>query len=241
MPHAFDTGLAAPQLTLLQNGVVALLSPLLDTADPPGYLRAVEAWGGLVRGYTDDPGIDLAWATLNGRSPAILVGLGDVVGKAAGMGGFNFTADVELVLYHHNNHQASITRGRSQLDARGAADTTRNPGLHVMRAHALELVIGQRVGAALATNPVGEKRRSTPSIKQVVFAREEELRTENTLTLWAQRFRVTMGITINPNRGVTQMLEELRTVVRPSEVADSVVPDDPNRGDVVLETKYEPT
>ncbi len=240
MAHAFDTGLARTQRTLIRDGIVELLGGLLHNdhdGELGGYLRAVIPWGGVIRGFTDEIGIDLLWSALNGRAPAIAVCLGDKVGQNAGLGGFNVKADLELVLYHYSNNQISMTDGRTSISTRAGSSNARDPGLDVMLEHAEELVLGQRVGATLATNPIGEKSRSTPSIKQVVFLREEELRTDKTLTLWAQRFSVRVDRVIDPHRGVTQMLEEIRTVLRTTDeaVEDIVAADQEIPGDAVLE------
>jgi hypothetical protein len=233
--HAFDHGLSRPLRTMIRDGVVALLQGL--TTGEGGYLRAVVPFGGIVRGYTDELGVDLLWQTLNGRSPAIAVGLGDRVTKPNGMGGYNHSAELELVLYVMSNHQRSISSGRTSLDTPGAADTTKDPGLEVILEHAEELIIGQRLGGTETTNPIGEVTRATSQIKQVIPTREEELRTDNTATLWAQRYAITVLRTINPRRGVTQMLEELRTVLRNSDeaVEDIVAEDQVIPGDAVVE------
>lgn len=222
MAHAFDTGLPRAQRTLIRDGVVELLGGLLRANG--GYLAAVIPWGSIVRGYTDADGIDELKAALNGRAPAIAVALGDRVTSPGGMGSNGWKSDLELVLYHYGNHPRSLTAGRTSIDARALASDVRDPGLEVMLEHAEELVVGQRVGAAATTNPVGEVSRAVPSIKQVVPTREEELATEAGLTLWAQRYAVQIDRRVNRYRGVAQLLEELRTTIRPSDVADDVDP-----------------
>jgi hypothetical protein len=212
MAHQFDTGLARAQRTLVRDGVVAVLSGLLRVNG--GYLQAVVPWGGIVRGYTDEVGIDMLHRALNGRAPAIAVALGDRIAAPAGIGGFNFKADIELVLYHYSNHPRSMTSGRTTIDAAALASDVLDPGLDVQLEHAEDLLIGQRLGGPETTNEVNEKKRSTPTIKRIVPTREEELATEAGWTLWAQRYAVQVERTINPHRGVTQMLEEIRTLVR---------------------------
>jgi len=222
MAHAFDTGLSRAQRTLIRDGVVELLSGLVA---PTGYLRTVIPWGGIVRGYTDEIGQDLLLAAFNGRAPSIAVALGDRVADAAGMGGFNFKGTIELVLYHYSNHPRSVTDGRTKLDASAVASDIADPGLDIMMEHAEELLIGQRLGGTSATNPVGQVTRSTPTIKQIVPTREEELVTTAQHTLWAQRYAVTVSRTIDPHRTITQMLEEIRTVIRPTdEAAEDLTP-----------------
>lgn len=232
MAHAFDTGLALPQRTLIRDGVVSLLSGLLVANG--GYLRAVVPFGGVVRGYTDGDGIGMLRDTLKGAAPAIAVGLGDRVSSPAGAGAHNFSGDLELVLYHYNNHSRSLTSGRTKADTRGVAELG-DPGLEIAMEHAEELVLGQLVGGGLSTNAVNERTRRTPSIGRIRPVREEELYTERDATIWAQRFAVQVQRTINPHRGVTQLLEELRTIVRESTVTtDVTIADEVPPGDTVV-------
>lgn len=238
MAHAYDTGLALPQRTLLRRGAVDLLEGLLVANG--GYLRAVLPWGGVVRGYTDEVGINLIQALLNGRAPAMVVGLGDGVGSDGSLGGFRFAKALELVVYHYSNHARSVTSGRTEIDVTAAASNSADPGLDVMMEHAEELLIGQRVGGAEVVNPVNERARSTVSIKQIRWSREEELATDPTLTLWRQVFTVTVTRDINKFRDVSQLLESIHTIVRPSDVP-TPDPMDPIPGERVLELETEPT
>lgn len=211
MPHAFDTGLARPQRTLIRDGAVTLLSGLLRANG--GYLQAVVPWGGVVRSYQDDVGIEQLYEALQGRAPAVAIALGDRASSPAGMGGFNFTGDVELLAYHFSNHPRDLELGRLAPDVVALADVTADPGLDVQLEHVEELLVGQRCGASA-------------TIKSIVPVREEELRTENGLTLWLQRYSVTVARKINANRGVTQLLEELHSKIRTTdpEMADPAAP-----------------
>jgi hypothetical protein len=200
--HAFDTGLTRAQRTLIRAGAVTLLAPLLRSAG--GYLQAVVPWGGVVRSYQDVEGIDLLWEALGGRAPSVAIALGDRVASPAGMGGFNFTTKLELVAYHYSNHPRDLELGRLEIDAVGLAANTGDPGLDVMMEHVEELLIGQRCGASA-------------TIKQIVPTREEELRSEHGFSLWAQRYELTVTRTINPNRGISQLITEFRTNVRTSD------------------------
>lgn len=233
MPHAFDTGLLKPQRTLIRDSIVAMLSGLLRANG--GYLAAVIPWGGVVRGYTDEVGIDAIKRALQGKAPAIAVAVGDRVSSPAGMGGKSHQSELELVLYHYSNHPASLTEGRVAATAAALATTTLDPGLDVMLEHAHELVIGQFPGGTLVTNPVGEKSRRTATVKNIVPTREEELATDNASTLWSQRFTIAVDLKITTYRGVTQLLEEIRTIVRPSDVAADVDPNPAAPGERVLE------
>lgn len=199
MSHAFDTGLSGAQRTLLRNGAVAVLAGLMRQAG--GYLQAVIPWGGVIRGHTDEIGIDELHAAFAGRSPAIAIALGDCALEPAGIGGFNFKGSLELLAYHYSNHPRDLEAGRLAIDAAGLTSDVADPGLDVIMEHTAQLLIGQR--AVLGA-----------TVKQIVPTREEELRTENAFSLWVQRYAVTVTRNINANRGLTQLLEEIRTNVR---------------------------
>lgn len=220
MAHSFDTGLPRPQRTTLRNGAVALLSGLKR---PTGYLQAVVPWGGVVRGYTDDEGIDQLWRTLEGRSPAIAIALGDRTNEAIGMGGFNFKGTLELLVYFYSSHPRDLEAGRLSADAVAIASNTADPGLDVMLEHAEELLVGQRAGVSA-------------TIKQIRLAREEELRTEGGFSLWVQRYAVEVTRNINPHRGIELMLTELRTVLHPAGT-EGVEPNPALPGERVLEVQ----
>lgn len=224
MAHQFDTGLAMPQRTLIRRGVVELLSGLKRSNG--GYLKDVVSFGGVVRSFTDEVGIDLLWTTLQGRTPAIAVALGDRITAAGGIGGTRGIGELELLVYFYSQHARDIMAGRHEKDVVAVADDSKDPGLDVMMEHAEELLIGQRLGATAVTNPVGEVNRATASIKQIVFGREEELRTEHGFTLWVQRYQVTVTRSINKLRDVSQLITELNTKTRTSD-AEMDPPADP--------------
>jgi hypothetical protein len=206
MAHAFDTSLSRAQRTLIRAGAVTLLAGLKR---PAGYLQAVVPWGGIVRSFQDDLGIDLLWQTLAGRAPAMAIALGDKVSVPKGMGGFNFAGEIELIVYHISNHPRDLELGRLEIDVAGLAANTSDPGLDVMMEHAEELLIGQ---VAAVSN----------TIKQIRPHREEELRTEDGVTLWAQRYSVLVARTINPHRNVSTLLTEMRSAIRTSDAVTDV-------------------
>lgn len=215
MAHEFDTGLALPQRTLIRRGAVTLLSGLLRSNG--GYLQAVVPFGGVIRSYLDDKGIDLLWTALKGRQPAIAVALGDRNTAPSGIGGTRGAGDLELLLYFYASNPRDFVSGRLEPDVVALANDAKDPGLDVMMEHAEELVVGQRVGATPVTNPVGEVNRAVASIKHIVFGREEELRTEGGFTLWVHRYSITVTRWINKLRDVTQMITELNTKTRTSD------------------------
>jgi len=207
--HAFDTGLAAPQRTLILAGVVTLLASLLKANGL--YLHSVIPWGGVIRSWTDTDGIAMLHESLLGRLPAIAVALGDRSSKPAGTGGWQFQSELELLLYFASNNARDITLGRQTIDVVGAAANAADPGLHVMLEHAEQLVIGGRCGASA-------------TIKGIRPDREEELGTFDDMTLWLQTYQVTLARTIKKDRSVTQFLDDIRVRVT-QEDGEAELPD----------------
>lgn len=215
MAHTFDTELARPQRTLIVQGAVGLLAGLKR---PTGYLRAVIEWGGVIRSYADDEGIDELWQALQGSAPGVAVVLGDRTSRPAGMGGFKSQSELELLIYFLNANPRSLAVGRQSSDAGALAVDTADPGLHVMFEHVEELLVGQRCG-------------NTATIKQIHLTREQEVRTRNGYSLWLQSYALTLDRQINEYRTVTQMLTDLRTTIR---VSDSGLTD-PNDPKIVID------
>jgi hypothetical protein len=215
--HVFDTNLAAPQRTLVMDGVVRLLAGLLIANG--GYLANVVPFGAVVRSWTDVDGVELLRKSLLGQTPAIAVALGGRSSKPKGTGGFVNEAELELLVYFASNNMGDLAIGRQMIDAAGVLANTNDPGLHVMLEHAEELIVGQRCGAST-------------TIKQVRADREEELHTSDDLTLWLQTYQITLVRTINQYRDVTQLLTSLRfrTI---QEVGEVNLPNAPTKGSTI--------
>lgn len=189
MSHIFDTGLAKPHRTLLQQGAVALLSPLKRSNG--GYLANVVPFGGCVRTWTDELGISELLITVEGHTPCIAVSTGDRQFETTGMttGALQASSTCEVLLYYATANARSMQRGRQEIDAAGTADPKADPGLHVMMEHGLELMIGQYVS-----------RLPTGTVKQLRIQSEGELVTHPTITVWLQTWRVQL-LNITPDRG----------------------------------------
>lgn len=202
MAHAFDTGLAAPQRTLVVQGAVAALAGLKKTAGL--YLEAVEQFGGVIRSYADEEGIAELEQLLQGRAPAIAISLGDRTPGGAGVGGHKHFDELELLVYFYTRHPRNIQAGRQTQDAISVAANTADPGLHVIFEHVEELLVGSRIGG------------STPTIKQCRLTREVEVRTRNGFTLWCQHYAIGVDRQIKEFRSITQKLAEIRASIRPT-------------------------
>lgn len=193
MAHAFDTGLALPQRTVIRRGAVTLLSGLKR---PAGYLAAVIPWGSVVRSYTDEVGVQELVDSMV-KTPSIAIALGDGASVRSGIGGFQSSKTIDLLVYVASGHQRNRLDGRTEIDVAATGNDHADPGLDIIMEHVAELLIGQRCGAHA-------------SIKQIVPDREEELFTSPALSIWLMTFKVEVKVIINEFRGVTQLLESIR-------------------------------
>ncbi len=205
MPRKFDTHLAAPARTIVRSHVIARLARLLKT-DPSGYgfAQAIVPFGGVVRSYTDEIGIDELYTLLNGRAPAIAVSLGDKNYKPAGAGGYQFTSYVDVHVYFASTHSRSML-ARHAPDVTATLTNTNDPGIDTMMELVEDLLIGERSQVLGAVTPV---------IKSLVPKREEELATSHDLTLWVQTYEAEITRTIDQYKDVTQKLVDIHTNLR---------------------------
>lgn len=212
MAHSFDTGLSAPQRTLIRDGVITLLSPLKRSAG--GYLADVAEFGWVVRTYTDVHGIERLMKTIN-RAPAIAVGLGSLFGapspRAMGAGSNSAMGELEILLYCATQHARDQVVGRHKADVVALADDIADPGLDIIMEHARELMLGMYPATAT-------------SVKQIKFQSEEELVSDEPITIWLQTYRVTTQIYAGGREWRTP--EQLLTSINWRLTTD---PDEPNR------------
>lgn len=204
MTYTFDSGRTTSQRQAVVAAVIARLARLLKVNG--GFLPSIMSFGGIVRSYTDEDGIDMLWDRLQGATPAILVGLGDGQYKPAGGGGFRYNTELEVVLYFVNQHNAGLPRVLQ--DAISVASDTADPGVWHAMERASELLIGYDMSGA--------------DVKHLVPVREEELATIASLTLWRQTYSVQTARTINAKRDVTQNLTGITTLVHDTEDSDPV-------------------
>src|SRR5438045_1425528 len=221
MAHVFDTGLPKPQRTLVIQGALTLLAGLKKTNGL--YLHAVIDWGGVIRSFQDDEGIDELFEAFQGRAPAVALALGDRVPGGGGMGGHKHLDELELLVYFLTRHPRGLEAGRQVIDAAAAADNTLDPGLHVMLEHVEELLVGTRVG-------------STATIKQIRLTREVEVRTRNGYSLWCQHYGVSVDRQVKEFRNVTEYLDHIRTTLH---LGDTTVPA-PNDPTIVIDNTATP-
>jgi len=196
MAHIFDTLAPKPARTLIQQGVVSLLSPLLRSNG--GYLRTVAPFGAVVRSYTDDVGVSMLQDVLK-VTPGIAVATGTRSFQSGGIGGRSALGPCELLLYFATSHARNQQLGRQESDAVALANDQADPGLHVIMEHAMELVLGQYPSNV------------TMTVKQIRIETEQELATLEHMTIWMQTYSVTTlsGSGSREFRNVPQLLESI--------------------------------
>ena len=211
MAHEFAFGDTQPERTIVENGVISILTPLLRTPTGGGYLLSLAKHGAPVRSYTDEPGINTLQQRI-GRAPGIAVVTGTLDIQPTGIGLDEALGELELLLYFSTNHQRNAHDGRQEIDVVGMADNRADPGLHVILKHARELILGQRAGA-------------TKTVKQIFPVREEELATLAAITIWQQVYRVRVHLKHNNGqwRDAAQLLTSIGWRITAAD------PPDPNR------------
>ncbi len=217
MAHAFDHGLAKPLRTLVRNGVVAALAPLLATvgcfggaafdsdafASGPagGYLKSIGPFAVMIRGREDDVGLDHAFEVLSGRAPAVLVALGDLPFDETGATGHAWHGDLTVQVLVFSQHARSLEDRLAGGDAAATASNSADPGLEVMLEHVRELLIGNDLGIG-------------PAVWQLRPELEQELGTSKAETLWAQTYRVKVNGSVLEHRTALIRIAEFLTTWR---------------------------
>ncbi len=200
----FDTGLGAPQRTLIRNGVVERLQPLLKVNG--GFLKKIGTLPWTIRSKSDE---DIAWLVeaINFQTPAIIVGLGRQDYQSIGTTGLEWEGELEVVLFVASSNARNIVDGRLAADVQAQADPTADPGIEAMLEIAMrQMVLGQYL--------------DIPTTLEFRAKSEEEVNTFAEYTLWEQRFAVHTQVDINPNRAIT-------TQVTSVDVANSLDGADP--------------
>lgn len=180
----YDTGLAAPQRTLLRNAVITKLGPLLKSNGL--YLTAISPIARMYKGGGDEEGLVLIQRALQGRAPAILVALGKATHRAAGMSNDVGQAEVELGVYVVSLHSRDMETGRLTTDVVGAADVTADPGIETMLEHVQQLLEDQDLGV--------------DTIYEPLIQTEDEVWTGADFTIWEQTYHVLVDRDIKPFR-----------------------------------------
>ncbi len=222
MTWTFDTGRTTSQRAEVMTKVIAALQSLraytdLGVAVDDGFAHAVLPFGGIVRSYTDEVGIDQLWTLFNGLAPSIAVGLGEKKFKTAGMNGPDkpkHFGELEVMVYVLNRNNAGLIE-------RMAGDALIGTDVGIW--YALERIEEKLIGleCSLATLAPGGETPSTTTytvkpakdVKRLVPRLEEELATDNNLTIWKQTYTVEVARSINHQRALTQRVASVATSV----------------------------
>jgi hypothetical protein len=195
MAHTFDTGLPKPQRTLVRAAIVARLAPLLIGAGM--YMRGIKQlprpYHGESKGDLD--GLAMLKVELNGLAPSIGIALGDEDFTQDGTSADELLGDLEIFVYVVSTHNRGFIDGRLAIDVAGAASNTADPGVEVANEHVRERLAGQE----LAIGRTLELRLRSCKI----------VATYDEMTVFEQRYAISLETTINKARAATQLITEL--------------------------------
>ena len=201
MAQVFDHGLARPLRTLVRDGVIAALAPLLFSEG--GYLAAVEKFAAVVR--TDDLAtIGHLREVLAGRSPAVLVALAGKAFEERGNTEHRWSAQLTVQVIVCSNNASSLVE---RLDGDAASDVSdqADPGIDVILEHVEELLIANNLA-------IGTKAHALRPIS------EEEIGTEEGETLWMQTYQVLVSRDVLDSRVTLERIASFMTTWRGARV-----------------------
>lgn len=220
--HApFDGGHALPYRTITRNKVVELLGPLLRTNG--GFLSTIVKLPGRIDRFDGERSAQF-YGTLLGRQPAIGVACGDRTGQSASVSGNRQLTFLDVHLYFVTSSARSLI-ARVEADVVALADASADPGIDVAMQCAEELLIGKHPERPAPAPPAGVSSEHGPGvIRHLEFKREEELASDNQITIWEQVYVVGVPRSIDRTRGVTAKLLSIHTNVHPSGEPDAPAP-----------------
>lgn len=212
MAHAFDTGLLVPQRQAIRDAVLARLDVLVKKPAGTGlYVRALKTVPGRLSGGSDESLAELVHHT-QGELPAVLIAMGRKVPTRVSEDGLELEVAHTLHVYVASSHQKDDVVGRLYSDAIAAGDLRADPGLFTMLEHIEELLVGQELGV--------------PGVGALVQTEDDELATFADLAVWQQTYEVPATKTINPSRGITQLLLSIQAAHNldlPTEAVEPIV------------------
>lgn len=201
MSHAFDSGLSLPVRSLIRVGVAGLLVGKLR---PSSYLAAVIPFPRVIADRHDTDGIDHAMEVLGGRSPALLVAVGDARFASVSTTIHRYQGEHEVQIVALSNSGRGLL-DRLTIDPVALVDDTADPGIDVMLEQVGDLVTGRDLGAG-------------PGVEDPILKSISHLETDKALTLWAINFTVRAAASVKPTR---EQLERLTLIVATLNAAGS--------------------
>jgi len=206
--YLFDSGFGLPLRTVVANGILSLLARL-DGANG-GYLAALEATTVQIRGSQDEETMSILADQLGGRTPAVLVNVGDRDFEPAG-DVKSWKGDLTIQVYVLVN---SMQTRESRLtgDAESAANPIADPGAYVILEHVLQLLAGQIPGTG------GTKT------KELRPKTERQLWIGDDLDIWEQVYTVQLSNIAPLRRDIGLELKAIETYSRLASQAASDPP-----------------
>lgn len=192
MAHAFDSGLARPQRTLVRDAVIAGLADLRRAAG--GYLADVVPLA-VPLVFNDGEEALHFLDVVRGRSPVAGVALGARDYGAHGTGATQWRGELEVVVYL----ASSATRGhvaRVAGDVVSDASDQAEPGLEVIAAHVFERLAGRYFDES--TGGILRPQRE----RLAYFGAD--------YTVIEQTYQLELVTDVNPGRDLVQVLEDIR-------------------------------
>lgn len=211
MAHAYDTGLLTSQRQAIRDALLAKLAPLVKTPLGGLYVRSLKVIPGQLSGGSEEGLAEIAHHT-QGELPAVLIALGGKKNVSIGSDDLEVMGTFEVKVYAASSHQKDDVVGRLYTDAIAVASNRADPGIFTMLEHIEELLVGQEL--------------DVPGVGPMLETDDRELATFADLTVWEQTYEVTATKTINPNRGLTQLLLSIQAdhaLDVPPEVVDPIV------------------
>ncbi len=219
--HRYDTRLPKPQRTIIREGVVARLAPLLKSNG--GYLHAIAELPKVARSFGEDSDDRaMLFDALNGRCPAVAVALGGRTSESSGTLATEGRARIVVEVYVASQHARGLVAGRLAADIVATGDATADPvlvpnltadpGVELVLEHVEQLLLGHSLeddaGDALST------------IAELRARDEDEVATFADFTVWVQRYEVAVERVINPARALTQLLTSIESHNTESRLAE---------------------
>jgi hypothetical protein len=167
--------------------------PLLRSAG--GYLNKIGALPMPLDGSDEEVAGEL-WVALQGVAPpAICVALGGEDFEALGIGGRNWTGELEVAVYAVSTNLRALVEGRLSPDALAATDPTADPGIETMLEHVRQLLCGEDF--------------SLPTVHAVKPKSVRHKATGADVTIWEHRFTLGVDVVVDPQRANSDVAGDL--------------------------------
>jgi hypothetical protein len=206
MTWTYDSKLLQPTRTLVQRAVVNLLAPMKA---PTGFLADVIPIGFGIASAHDELAIDLLMTELLNRMPAIAVATCDLHDEPSGAPQ-NSRGKLEVDVYFLSQNRRGLTEGRVTSDTASTTNNARDPGVYAM----MELAWQFLFDAPLVLD--NTKLASRQRAQTLIRVSETELLSDESTSLWKQRWTTMVTLDVNLHRALAQKLVNAYTTLHPT-------------------------